>query len=589
MTDLTPIVVAFALALGASLVLTALCKPIARRFGIVAEAKADRWHRDVVPMLGGVAMALAAAMAALASPIADPRLLMLLAGGMAMFLVGLFDDVMPLKPQAKLTAELLIASAAIAGGLVWPLTGVYWIDIVLSLFWFVVITNAFNLIDNIDGLAAGVAAIAAAVKVTVFLAHGQMEGAALAAALAGAALGFLAFNFHPASIFMGDAGSLFLGFVMAGLSLVGDARESSSVVSVLLFPLMVVAVPLFDTAVVTVYRLVAGRPISQGGRDHTSHRLVASGFTERQAVLALYAVAAVSGLIAVYSARFGLAEGVVALAIFALIVGMLGVSLGRVRVYPESAVPEHAGWLGPIVDFSYKRQAAAFAVDLFIVVLAYYAAYRLRFEQTFALEEPLFIESLPIVIAAKMFAFAVFRTYRGLWRYTSLRDLLRLGQAVTFGTVLSVLAILFVYRFREYSRALFVLDWLLLLVFVGASRVAFRLFAEFIRPRPSNQRPVLIYGAGDGGMMVLREMRNNADLGREAVGFLDDEPTKQRIDLEGVRVLGGVDKLEEILRTHDVAEVVVSSMRIPQERLALLRRTCEERGVVVVRSVLRLE
>ena len=188
-----------------------------------------------------------------------------------------------------------------------------------------------------------------------------------------------------------------------------------------------------------------------------------------------------------------------------------------------------------------------------------------------------------------MVAFAMFRTYRGLWRYTSLADLLRLAQAVTFGTVLSVLAVLFIYRFRNYSRALFVLDWLLLLVFAGATRVAFRAFAEIIKPRPSNRRPVLIYGAGDGGVMVLRELRNNAELGREPVGFLDDEPSKQRIDLQGLRVLGGVDRLEEVLQAHDVAEIVVSSMRIPPERMTQLRRVCEERGVVVVRSILRLE
>jgi UDP-GlcNAc:undecaprenyl-phosphate GlcNAc-1-phosphate transferase len=589
MPALSSVAAVFVLAFAASVGLTALCRPLARRLGVVARPKADRWHREVVPLLGGVALACATIVAVLAASITDPRLLTLLSGGAAMFLVGLVDDVRPLKPQTKLTAELIVAAAVVAGGLEWPLTGVYWIDLLLSLFWLVGLTNAFNLLDNMDGLAAGIAAIAATAKLAVFLTQGPSEGAFLAAALIGATLGFLCFNFNPASIFMGDAGALFLGFVIGGLAFIGDGTDSSSVVSVLLFPLLLVVVPIFDTAVVTVNRLIAGRPISQGGRDHTSHRLVASGLSERQAALALYGLAAVSGLIAVYGARFGLAESVVALALFGLVVGILGVSLGRIGVYPESTGPENATWLGPIVDFSYTRQAAAFAVDLCLVALAYYAAYRLRFEQTFALEEPLLIESLPIVIAAKMVAFAVFRTYRGLWRYTSLRDLLRLAQAVTLGTVLAVLAVLFIHRFQGYSRALFVLDWLLLLVLAGASRVAFRTFAELIRPRPSNRRPVFIYGAGDGGIMVLRELRNNSELGREAVGFLDDEPSKQRIDLEGLRVLGGVDRLEEILSEHDVAEVVVSSGKISAERMAQLRRVCDGRGVLIVRSTLRLE
>ena len=222
MTVLHALLVPFAVALAASLLLTALCKPVSRALGIVARPKADRWHRDVIPMLGGVAMALAAFAAMLASPVVNPHLLMLLAGGAAMFLVGLIDDVTPLKPQTKLTAELLVAAAVVAGGLQWPLTGVYWVDLLLSLFWLVGITNAFNLLDNIDGLAAGIAAIAAVVQLSVFVTHGDLEGAVVASALVGATLGFLVYNFQPASIFMGDAGSLFLGFVMGGLSLVGE-------------------------------------------------------------------------------------------------------------------------------------------------------------------------------------------------------------------------------------------------------------------------------------------------------------------------------------------------------------------------------
>jgi UDP-GlcNAc:undecaprenyl-phosphate GlcNAc-1-phosphate transferase len=317
---------------------------------------------------------------------------------------------------------------------------------------------------------------------------------------------------------------------------------------------------------------------------------VATGLTDRQAVLALYAAAAVSGLIAIYTARFGFAESAAAVVLCAVGLGMLGVFLGRVGVYPESeAPPTDAAQLGALWQSAYWRQAGAFGLDLLLVALAYYTAYRLRFEQTFALEEPVIVQSLPIVIACKMAAFAVLGTYQGLWRYTSLRDLVRLAQGVSLGTVLSVLAILAVYRFQNYSRALFVVDWLLLLIFAGGSRVLVRLLAERLRPRPSNQRPVLIYGAGDGGVMVLRELRTNPALGREAVGFVDDDPGKARTEIQGLRVVGSQPQLEDLLQATPVAEVIVSSTKIAPERVAELKAVCERHGVVVVRSVMRFE
>src|SRR5262249_53421537 len=155
------------------------------------------------------------------------------------------------------------------------------------------------LLDNMDGLAAGVAAITAGIKLGLFLMDGNWAGAYASACFVGACLGFLALNFNPARIFMGDAGSMFLGFFVAGLSTIGGIPDSRPPVSVLIGPVAVMLVPIFDTVLVTVLRVMAGRPISQGGRDHTSHRLVIAGLTERRAVLTLYGLAATAGAVGI--------------------------------------------------------------------------------------------------------------------------------------------------------------------------------------------------------------------------------------------------------------------------------------------------
>ena len=588
---MSPTVLLVVTALGAAVVAALaafVCTPLAHRLGAVARPRDDRWHQRPIPLFGGLALALGAWAAMVPALGGASPLLVVVAGGAACVLVGLTDDLRPLKPQTKLTAQLLVAAAVVSAGLRLPVTGIVWFDMLLSLLWLVALTNAFNLLDNMDGLAAGVAAIAALAHALLFLSVGAIDAARLSAAVAGACAGFLLHNFHPARMFMGDAGSLFLGFTVGGLSLVASAGTPAGSPAALLLPGLIVMVPIFDSAFVTVHRFVAGRPISQGGRDHASHRLVAAGFSERQAVVALYAAGAVSAVVALATARYGLGDTGIAIALLGVGVVLFGVFLGRVGGGAAAEDDTTALRRMPVAS-SYGRQAGAFAVDVLLVALAYYTAYRLRFEQTYAAEEPLFVASLPLVVAAKMVAFAMLRTYQGLWRHTSLADIVRLAQAVVLGEVFAVLGVLAAFRFHNYSRALFVVDGVLLFLFLGGSRAAARLMAEGLRPRPIGRKPVVIYGAGEAGLMVLREIRSNGALGREAVAFLDDDPALARTDVHGLRVAGGSDRLEDVLRTTPVAEVVISSSKIAPERLDHVRDVCDANGVTVVRSVLRFE
>ncbi len=569
--------------------LVPLCKRMARRIGAVDRPRIDRWHRDAVPLLGGVAIAGAVALALAVVPVRDPRLLTLLAGAFVLAAVGLLDDLRPIRPQTKFVLQILTASAMAELGLQLLLKPYPSLDVLLTLFWIVGITNAFNLLDNMDGLAAGIAAITAAFRLLFFLNDGDLQAAQVAAAVVGASLGFLIHNFNPASIFMGDAGSLFLGVLVSGLGLVGTFAYSRSTVSVLLFPVLLLLVPIFDTTLVTLARTWAGRPISQGGRDHASHRLVASGLSERGAVLLLYGVATLCGVVAFQAYAGALSLSIVLAAFLAIGLTLLGVYLSRVEVYsvagPSDVAPRGA-FVRLVDSFPYRRQVATVFLDTCLIILAYYCAYRLRYEQRYDLAAPYFVTSLPVVLAIQLTAFTVFRVYQGVWRYTSLPDAIRLTKAVSAGAAASALALLLFYRFEGYSRAVLVMDWALLLLFAGGARISLRLLDELFRQTPDDVRRVLIYGAGDGGVLTLREITNNRTLRRVVVGFIDDDRWKRSTQIHGVPVIGDISAVATLLEKEAIDEVVVASTKIPVHRLRSLAEQCEACDVAVVRASL---
>ena len=215
-----------------------------------------------------------------------------------MFLVGLIDDFLNVKPYQKLIGQLIGAALVVGFGLSLPLTGYELIDIWLTVFWLIGITNAINLLDNMDGLSAGIAAIGAFSLAISFGANDQSAELLFTAVFIGALIGFLVYNFNPASIFMGDCGSMFVGFLLSSSVLLNQTGgRSRNVFSILAVPVLILFVPIFDTTFVTILRKLWGRKASQGGRDHTSHRLVALGLSERVAVLMLYGFALVAGVL----------------------------------------------------------------------------------------------------------------------------------------------------------------------------------------------------------------------------------------------------------------------------------------------------
>jgi UDP-GlcNAc:undecaprenyl-phosphate/decaprenyl-phosphate GlcNAc-1-phosphate transferase len=315
-----------------SAILTRVVRNAALARGWVATPSSHHIHRNPIPRLGGVAIYLSfvitAGLMASASMITnielsfEPRTtLCILVPGTIIFLLGLYDDIYSVKPRVKFAVQ---AAAAVIlhlfgiGKFNFPellgFSGLEWLSLPLTIIWVLCITNAFNLIDGLDGLAAGASLFSTLTLFTVSLISGKSAVAPLALVMAGAILGFLRYNFNPATIFLGDSGSLFLGFMLSALSLAGS-EKTPTIVAVAL-PIVSFGLPLLDTSLSVIRRFLSGRPVFSADREHIHHKLLERGLTQRQAVTILYGASALCGLMSLFLLQPG--HGVAAIALFSL-------------------------------------------------------------------------------------------------------------------------------------------------------------------------------------------------------------------------------------------------------------------------------
>jgi UDP-GlcNAc:undecaprenyl-phosphate GlcNAc-1-phosphate transferase len=594
---LTAIGVPFVVAFLLSLAVIPLCRIVATRLGFVAKPREDRWNRRPVALLGGVGIAVVFFTCVVAFGVAR-ELPVLTVAALLVFATGLVDDLLTLKPATKLIAQ--IAMAALLLFFDYRLNWLHstTLDFFLTLFWIVGLTNAFNLIDNMDGLCAGVALIVGASLVIDLLPGAAGTRAVFEArylaVLLGSTAGFLVYNFHPASIFMGDSGALLLGFSFAAVTLSAGRQTPgrSDVLSIVAGPVLVLLIPIFDTTLVTLSRWVSGRSASQGGRDHSSHRLVAIGLSERKAVALLWALSAIGGLLGIGVGYFAQKWSMLVVAL-AFVIGMtiFTAYLAGIRVYDESDDALAKGYLTPIVaDFMYKRRVAEVLLDFCLTAMCYYAAYRMRFEdpEDFMKNFAMFTRTLPVILAAQMIAFFIVGVYQGSWRHFGMIDTLGVARGVFIGAALALVVILGAFKFPTYSRAVFAIYAVLLLIAVTLSRASFRLIGEFMQRQRQVGRRVVIYGAGDGGALVIREVLSQ-DSAARIVGFIDDDPRKHGSRVMGYPVLGGSSALTVLINAASIDAVIVSARQMAVERLNNLQVHCSERGVQLSRLRVSLE
>ena len=312
---MTVYVWAFVIALIVTYICTPLVRTLAVNIGAIDAPDARKVHQVSIPRLGGLAIYIGYMVSLLYSVKDISSVKGLLIGSVILVAVGIWDDVKQIGPKTKLLGQIVAAlmlpifdNAIHFISIGDHMLYLEYLSIPLTVFWIVGFTNIVNLIDGLDGLAAGISLIACIAICIVTLQMGQVDLACITLALAGAACGFLRYNFNPAKIFMGDTGSMLLGYTMAAISVMGSVKTAATVG--LVVPVIVLGLPILDTLFAIVRRRINGRPVFQPDKGHLHHRLLAMGLTQKQAVLLMYAITAVLGCVSIVAAKANFTIGV---------------------------------------------------------------------------------------------------------------------------------------------------------------------------------------------------------------------------------------------------------------------------------------
>jgi UDP-GlcNAc:undecaprenyl-phosphate GlcNAc-1-phosphate transferase len=588
-----------------SFVLTPLARLTSVWLGVIDQPDPRKIHREPMPRLGGLAVLVAvgtvltAGWFGLLGPFG--RLPGAFARGMALgaipvIAISLYDDVRGVRARWKALAHLVGALIAVQLGVVLNpdihiLGEQFHIGVLavpLSVLWIVGLTNAFNLVDGLDGLSAGLALISSVSLAAVYLIVGERGTASCVLVLAGALLGFLPFNAYPAKIFLGDMGAASVGFLLACFAVKGGATMSAGFAAVL--PVLVLGLPIAETVISMARRLLrraerGGIGVFEADRDHIHHRLLGIGLNHRRAVLFLYGIGvslAILGLISL----FVTARQAALLLVAILIAAFIGIKrLG----YDEFAFVRK-GLALRVYDAPVVR-TALFAVffDMFLVATSFYLARGLKFEVwALRVPGPATTTLLGLLLLLSVGTFWAFGLYRGTWRFASLDAINRCGAAVAVSTLLTWgLAPGFVGDRGSASQ--FAIYGLVATGMICGSRMSYRLLQHRAWKASIEGEPILIYGAGAGGTAALRELRGNPAWRMRSVGFVDDDPALRGKLVSGLPVVGTVEEIETLLARCEARGVAIASEKIPCEKVQAVRTVCEARSIPVYRFDVRFD
>jgi len=519
-------------------------------------------HETPKPRFGGIAIvgAFVAGMAWLWVQAPETRSFApLVAGGVLLFVTGLVDDWRGLSVGVRFTVQLLVAVIAVSSGVVidhveLPVVGTVgtgWASIPLSCLFIIASINFYNFIDGIDGLAAGSAFIASIFLSFIAAVLGHTGLALVFLALAGAAVGFLQFNFPPSHLFMGDGGSTFLGYAFAYLAITGNTLSPELPVFI---PMLILSALYLDAGLTLVNRMLHGEKIFKPHHTHYYQRLLSLGLNHKQVTLLEYLLVVLLGVSAVVyfkaGSYFGLFLTLCWFLVFtAAILKIRGLERGD-RLFWE------------------KRTLFVIATDVVLITVSYVGAYFLRMNFQFTEAEGMaMLRALPIVLVVRTACFHRYGLYRTLWKYTSVSDIVRVIKAVTTGSVIILTAVVLLYRFVAFPRTLFIIEYILVTGLILGARFAFRLFHEIGKEaQGDNVRRYGIIGAGDLGERVAREIRGHEGRRNAVACFIDDDPAKMGLMLHGIPIVGPVDRLAEVAREHRLDALVLGISRLDEER-----------------------
>lgn len=581
-----------------ALLLTPVVIRFANRIKALDFPDARKVHKHPIPRLGGLAIFLSVVstilillssgkLAAIDTNVFLSLAPSLLIGSLLMLGVGIADDIRPLRAVTKLAVQIVAAAVVVTGGLRMTMISnpfgagsiaLGWLGAPLTVLWIVAVTNATNLIDGLDGLASGIGAIACLTIAMFALESDNFVPAAIAFALAGGLVGFLRFNSYPARIFLGDSGSLFLGFSLACLSVVGSAKGSTAFAFAV--PILSMGVPLLDTTLAIVRRSArALNPkaddlkfsvrylishIARPDKEHIHHRLLALGIPHKQAVLMLYGVSFTLG----FGALAIGAAGSTTISFFAIttsvvaMVGLWRLDRGLLATLRNNFLIPAARWRGlESVTF----QAAS---DLGFILSACFLANIMG--GTTRLFHPVF--SLLIVALVQMTTFIAFGTYKAAVHAPGIGDGLRLVKTAAIaaagaGMILLASGVPVSAKWAVIT----ILDFFILSTLLLASRTVISALRRLSTNEGQELHMVLIYGTGAKGSALLKLLSHSKEKRYVPVGFLDDNPQLEGKIFHGYRIFGGQWKIERLVQKYGVKEIILADDKLTHETLKRIR------------------
>jgi UDP-GlcNAc:undecaprenyl-phosphate GlcNAc-1-phosphate transferase len=601
---MTAVAIPAALAFLLALALTPLARRLALLVGATDLPDARRVHVRATPRLGGLAVAVAMVAACAlggVTPLGLSRYV--LAGGALLLAAGIADDIWSLQAHTKLLAQVIAAVLAVVGGLrfsfiAWASGGAITgpeaavLNEALTVLWIVFITNAFNLSDGLDGLAAGIGVIGLGWLAATALRMGDPGAATGPLVLAGALLGFLVYNFNPASIFLGDGGSLVIGYALAVLPLAGQHGEIMGPLGAFLLA----ALPATDTLLAVARRFLSRwlgalgdgrlwRGVAEGLREmvrpdrrHIHHRLLDLGFSQRRAVLLLYLAAVTTG---------GLGYAVAGSPVWPVDVFALGLALTVVGLVQALGIdelrPARTGLILPVLHRIARHRSLIVTADLCLMAAAYAASLLLSGQAIGSV--PLLGAKLLVVTAVQLAVFRLLGVYRTVWWASGASDFALLLRACGAGTVGGYLALRLLGLPATATMA--IIRFLFLLPSMTAMRFSHVLLASAARGA-SRRKRALICGTAAEARHVLAHMRRNGLRSVEPIGFIEFHPHLQGRQLGRLPVLGTLDALAAIVREQRVDHLVIADPALHGEGLRWARAVCRQLGVDVHRYVEKL-
>jgi UDP-GlcNAc:undecaprenyl-phosphate GlcNAc-1-phosphate transferase len=606
------------MACGLALALTPLVRRLAQAMGVVDQPSARKIHTAPVPLLGGVSVIAAVGLTILAAiafeqvtsqnlPFDISAVKPILLGGALVFCVGVWDDCRPLPVWLKFALQAVAAGVTVGYGIrvnhislfggsgfhlgVWGLP--------ISFLWLIGITNAFNLLDGLDGLATGLAIIIAASNAAFFYLLGDTRDLLLLLILLGALLGFLRYNFNPATIFLGDSGSLVIGYVLAATALSGTQKSVTTLAVVV--PLLVFGLPIADTLLSMTRRflsslhllqsskarlkdrLLCTKAMFEADKRHIHHRLLALGLSHRNAVLLLY----------------GIALGLSSLALLSVLAqyrnaGMMLITFGAITYigirklgYDEVVLLRSGTVLRWYEQAKVNRRLCHVLIDMALISLAYWGALLLKYD-TLRPESlhAWHLQAFPIKLVMQLVFFYLMDVYRGVWRAFGIHDLIRLSGALLLASMLTY-SVALLHTAPEGTLSFFCIDAVLLGMLIVTVRGGYQILDALRYPVSATGKETLIYGAGRRGQLMLKELQQHTGL--QPVGFLDDDNTLHGRTVNRIPVLGSADDLKSILEHRPIDCLVLSSDHISELRLRRMATVCRECNIAVVQSSIHLQ